>query len=119
MFLTAFKAGITPSRIARQFGLSQSEVRKALALPRSAMTQGLAAASGYRPLYLDPLSSKPKETNVTIDTAKAYAHQVKTASTAEAKLDKLAQAFVALTDAMASMQRDISQLQTSINLLKR
>ena len=26
----AFKAGITPSRIARQFGLSQSDVRKAL-----------------------------------------------------------------------------------------
>ena len=29
----AFKAGITPSRIARQFGLSQSDVRKALACP--------------------------------------------------------------------------------------
>jgi DNA invertase Pin-like site-specific DNA recombinase len=29
--LSAFKAGITPSRIARQFGLSQSNVRKALA----------------------------------------------------------------------------------------
>jgi hypothetical protein len=29
--LSAFKAGITPSRIARQFGLSQSDVRKALA----------------------------------------------------------------------------------------
>ena len=28
----AFKAGITPSRIARQFGISQSNVRKALAL---------------------------------------------------------------------------------------
>jgi hypothetical protein len=28
---TAFKAGITPSRIARQFGISQSDVRKALA----------------------------------------------------------------------------------------
>jgi hypothetical protein len=27
----AFKAGMTPSRIARQFGLSQSDVRKALA----------------------------------------------------------------------------------------
>jgi hypothetical protein len=27
----AFKAGITPSRIARQFGISQSDVRKALA----------------------------------------------------------------------------------------
>ena len=27
----AFKAGVTPSRIARQFGLSQSQVRKALA----------------------------------------------------------------------------------------
>jgi hypothetical protein len=26
----AFKAGVTPARIARQFGLSQSEVRKAL-----------------------------------------------------------------------------------------
>jgi transposase-like protein len=26
----AFKAGITPARIARQFGLSQSDVRKAL-----------------------------------------------------------------------------------------
>jgi hypothetical protein len=29
--LAAFKAGITPARIARQFGLSQSDVRKALA----------------------------------------------------------------------------------------
>ena len=29
----AFKAGITPSRIARQFGLSQSDVRKALVSP--------------------------------------------------------------------------------------
>jgi hypothetical protein len=28
---SAFKAGVTPSRIARQFGLSQSSVRKALA----------------------------------------------------------------------------------------
>jgi hypothetical protein len=28
---SAFKAGITPSRIARQFGISQSNVRKALA----------------------------------------------------------------------------------------
>ena len=27
----SFKAGITPSRIARQFGVSQSDVRKALA----------------------------------------------------------------------------------------
>jgi hypothetical protein len=27
----AFKAGITPTRIARQFGISQSNVRKALA----------------------------------------------------------------------------------------
>ncbi len=31
----AFKAGITPSRIARQFGLSQSDVRKALAMDAS------------------------------------------------------------------------------------
>ena len=30
----AFKAGITPSRIARQFGLSPSDVRKALAEAR-------------------------------------------------------------------------------------
>jgi DNA-binding transcriptional ArsR family regulator len=29
--LAAFKAGVTPSRIARQFGLSQSQVREALA----------------------------------------------------------------------------------------
>ena len=28
---SAFKAGITPSRIAREFGISQSDVRKALA----------------------------------------------------------------------------------------
>jgi hypothetical protein len=27
----AFKAGVTPSRIARQFGISQSDIRKALA----------------------------------------------------------------------------------------
>lgn len=27
----AFKAGVTPSRIAKQFGISQSNVRKALA----------------------------------------------------------------------------------------
>ncbi len=31
----AFKAGITPSRIARQFGISQSNVRKALAWDES------------------------------------------------------------------------------------
>jgi predicted DNA-binding protein (UPF0251 family) len=31
----AFKAGITPSRIARQFGLSQSDVRRALATDAS------------------------------------------------------------------------------------
>jgi hypothetical protein len=31
----AFKAGITPARIARQFGLSQSDVRKALATEAS------------------------------------------------------------------------------------
>jgi hypothetical protein len=31
----AFKAGITPSRIARQFGISQSNVRKALASAES------------------------------------------------------------------------------------
>src|SRR5499427_7558086 len=32
----AFKAGVTPSRIAKQFGISQSEVRKALAGDASA-----------------------------------------------------------------------------------
>jgi hypothetical protein len=31
----AFKAGVRPSRIARQFGISQSDVRKALASDRS------------------------------------------------------------------------------------
>ena len=31
----AFKAGVTPSRIARQFGLSQSDVRKALVTDHS------------------------------------------------------------------------------------
>jgi hypothetical protein len=31
----AFKSGISPSRIARQFGLSQSDVRKALAADRT------------------------------------------------------------------------------------
>src|SRR5450759_5926155 len=31
----AFKAGVTPSRIARQFGVSQSDVRRALASDRS------------------------------------------------------------------------------------
>jgi DNA invertase Pin-like site-specific DNA recombinase len=31
----AFKAGITPARIARQFGLSRSNVRKALATDAS------------------------------------------------------------------------------------
>jgi hypothetical protein len=31
---SAFKAGITPSRIARQFGISQADVRKALAAER-------------------------------------------------------------------------------------
>jgi hypothetical protein len=31
----AFKAGVKPSRIARQFGLSQSDVRKALAMDAS------------------------------------------------------------------------------------
>ena len=32
----AFKAGISPSKIARQFGISQSDVRKALAHDASA-----------------------------------------------------------------------------------
>jgi hypothetical protein len=32
---TAFKAGVTPSRIARHFGISQSDVRKAVAPTRS------------------------------------------------------------------------------------
>lgn len=36
----AFKAGITPSRIARQFGLSRSEVRKALATDASGRGAG-------------------------------------------------------------------------------
>jgi hypothetical protein len=31
----AFKAGVTPSRIAREFGLSQSNVRKALAVDKA------------------------------------------------------------------------------------
>ena len=31
----AFKAGVTPSRIAREFGLSQSDVRKALAADKA------------------------------------------------------------------------------------
>jgi hypothetical protein len=31
----AFKAGVSPSRIARQFGLSQSDVRKALAADKT------------------------------------------------------------------------------------
>jgi hypothetical protein len=32
----AFKAGVRPSRIAREFGLSQSDVRKALAADKAA-----------------------------------------------------------------------------------
>jgi hypothetical protein len=35
----AFKAGITPSRIARQFGLSQSDVRRALATDASRLAE--------------------------------------------------------------------------------
>jgi hypothetical protein len=35
----AFKAGVTPSQIARQFGISQSDVRKALA--RDALARGV------------------------------------------------------------------------------
>jgi len=31
----AFKAGVTPSQIARRFGLTQSDVRKALASDRA------------------------------------------------------------------------------------
>jgi hypothetical protein len=34
--LAAFKAGVTPSRIARQFGLSRSDVRNALAIEHRA-----------------------------------------------------------------------------------
>jgi hypothetical protein len=33
--LAAFKAGVTPSRIARQFGLSQADVKKALAFDKA------------------------------------------------------------------------------------
>jgi predicted DNA-binding protein (UPF0251 family) len=36
----AFKAGITPSRIARQFGISQSDVRKVLASERRRARKG-------------------------------------------------------------------------------
>jgi predicted DNA-binding protein (UPF0251 family) len=36
----AFKAGVTPSRIARQFGISQSDVRKALASGTSKVAPG-------------------------------------------------------------------------------
>jgi transposase-like protein len=36
----AFKAGISPSKIARQFGLSQSDVRKALANDGSSRKPG-------------------------------------------------------------------------------
>jgi DNA invertase Pin-like site-specific DNA recombinase len=36
----AFKAGVAPSRIARQFGISQSEVRKALASDTSKRAPG-------------------------------------------------------------------------------
>ena len=35
LWRAAFKTGITPSRIARQFGISQSNVRKALASDES------------------------------------------------------------------------------------
>jgi hypothetical protein len=38
---SAFKAGIKPSRIARQFGVSQSDVRKVLASD-AALDDGLA-----------------------------------------------------------------------------
>jgi predicted DNA-binding protein (UPF0251 family) len=34
----AFKAGVRPSKIAKQFGISQSEVRKVLASKREAPT---------------------------------------------------------------------------------
>ena len=37
----AFKAGVSPSKIARQFGLSQSDVRKALASDTSAKSSKL------------------------------------------------------------------------------
>jgi hypothetical protein len=43
----AFKAGVSPTKIARQFGLSQSDVRKALASDRSSrspLVKGLRAA---------------------------------------------------------------------------
>jgi hypothetical protein len=36
----AFKAGVRPSAIARQFGISQSDVRKALATERRARKSG-------------------------------------------------------------------------------
>lgn len=43
----AFKAGVTPSRIARQFGISQSDVRKALSGDTSKRS-GLRRESGVR-----------------------------------------------------------------------
>ena len=52
---SAFKAGITPARIARQFGISQSNVRKALATdePKRRRTRSAGRSLGYpSPLLL-------------------------------------------------------------------
>ena len=42
----AFKAGVKPSQIARQFGLSQSDVRKALAIDAWLLDVGLPSDLG-------------------------------------------------------------------------
>ena len=49
----AFKAGITPTRIARQFGLSQSDVRKALA--SEAFGPAEPIETGLGPMMAGPL----------------------------------------------------------------
>ena len=57
----AFKAGVKPSAIARQFGISQSDVRKALAINSG----GLGIASDFNGLPDDwRLGSRARQLNV-------------------------------------------------------
>jgi hypothetical protein len=58
----AFKAGVTPSRIARQFGLSQSDVRKALAPAAHAprRVRWSLAIAGLRRGRAPPPPQRPK-----------------------------------------------------------
>jgi hypothetical protein len=62
----AFKAGVKPSQIARQFGLSQSDVRKALAIDAWLLDVGLPSDLGELKVIGDDAVKVPDRTPVAV-----------------------------------------------------